>query len=69
MVGITSRMQIARLRVIVLIGYLCLCLVFYENLITILYFFSYNCDNYRQEALYSFNFALTFDVIKLFSVN
>lgn len=38
MVGITSRMQIARLRVIVLIGYLCLCLVFYENLITILYF-------------------------------
>lgn len=54
MVGITSRMQIARLRVIVLIGYLCLCLVFYENLITILYFFSYNCDNYRQEALHSF---------------
>ena len=69
MVGITSRMQIARLRVIVSIGYLCLCLIFYENLITILYFFIYNCDNYRQEALYSFNFALTFDVIKLFSVN
>ena len=69
MVGITSRMQIARLRVIVLIGYLCLCLIFYENLITILYFFIYNCDNYRQEALYSFNFSLTFDVIKLFSVN
>ena len=69
MVGITSRMQVARLRVIVLIGYLCLCLIFYENLITILYFFIYNWDNYRQEALYSFNFALTFDVIKLFSVN
>ena len=69
MVGITSRMQIARLRVIVSIGYLCLCLIFYENLITILYFFIYNCDNYRQEALYSFNFVLTFDVIKLFSVN
>ena len=69
MVGITSRMQIARLRVIVLIGYLCLCLIFYENLITILYFFIYNCDNYPQEALYSFNFSLTFDVIKLFSVN
>ena len=69
MVGITSRMQIARLRVIVLIGYLCLCLIFYENLITILYFFIYNCDNYRQEARYSFNFSLTFDVIKLFPVN
>ena len=39
MVGITSRMQIARLRVFVLIGYLCLCLVFYENLITIFIFF------------------------------